>query len=362
MKIVTVIGARPQFIKAAPVSRAVRRSASISEVIVHTGQHYDQNMSGVFFQELDLPRPAYELGIGSATHGAQTGRMMEAIEEVLLQELPGWVLVYGDTNSTLAAALAGVKLHIRVAHVEAGLRSFNRRMPEEINRILTDHAADVLFAPTPAACRNLEKEGLGSKIIRSGDVMLDAALFSAEHTRDTVRQKLGLSAKSYCLATIHRAENTDNPASLRKLIGALRELSRTLPVVFPLHPRTASRLSNSSIPIDSTDSFTVIDPIGYLDMIDLEKNAALIATDSGGMQKEAYFFSVPCVTMRSETEWVELVEHGFNVLADPDAHSLARVFQNALQSTPDWSIKLYGDGDAAAQIIHELENRCQENG
>ena len=357
MKIVTVLGARPQFIKAAPVSRAIARLMGASEVIVHTGQHYDQNLSGIFFEELLLPKPAYELGVGSMNHGAQTGRMMEAIEEVLIREEPDWVLVYGDTNSTLAGALAAAKLHLRIAHVEAGLRSFNRQMPEEINRILTDHAADLLFAPTPMACSNLQREGLDVNIILSGDVMLDAALFSVAHARQTVRDKLGLRTKQYCLATIHRAENTDDPVRLNNLFSALHELSRTLPVILPMHPRTARQASRFSIRIDPSDRFIVLDPIGYFEMMDLEKNAALIATDSGGIQKEACFFSVPCVTMRTETEWVELVEHGFNFLAGPDTASLIQGFQRALQSSPDWSIKLYGDGNAAPRIVHELERR-----
>lgn len=358
MKIVTVVGARPQFVKAAAVSRAIAAVPAITESIIHTGQHYDQNMSGVFFEELDMPLPAYNLEVGSGLHGAQTGKMMEAIEGVLIDERPDWVLVYGDTNSTLAGAVTAAKLHIPVAHVEAGLRSFNREMPEEINRILADHASDLLFAPTENACKNLEKEGLGSRTFRTGDVMLDASLYYASKAshRDVLR-RLRLALKGFCLATVHRAENTDDPVRLRNIIGALGEISKSISVVFPMHPRTRAQVQGLAIDLSIFPDLRVIDPVGYLDMIVLQQNARVIATDSGGIQKEAYFFSVPCVTMRAETEWVELVENGFNFLAGTDQESILKGFGKALEAKPNWNIQLYGDGNSAEIIVANLQNR-----
>ena len=319
LKVVSVVGARPQFIKAAAVSRVLRATPGVREVLVHTGQHYDDNMSRVFFEELEIPEPDYHLGVGSGTHGAQTGRMLEAIEQVLLEEKPDWVLVYGDTNSTLAGALAAVKLHIPVAHVEAGLRSFNRRMPEEINRVLTDHASDLLFAPTEAAVANLRREGIPEERIHCvGDVMYDAALYygmKAER-ESRILERLSLTRKGYILATVHRAENTDDHARLRAILQALSEAAQEVGVVFPVHPRTRKAMERYGL-TDLVRPLIVIDPVGYLDMVMLEKNARLIVTDSGGVQKEAFFYRVPCVTLREETEWEELVELGWNRLVPP---------------------------------------------
>ena len=305
MKVITVVGARPQFVKAATVSRAFAQTEGLQELIVHTGQHFDPSLSEVFFEELGIPEPKYNLGIGGGTHGQNTGRMIEAVESVLIEEKPDWVLVYGDTDSTLAGALAAVKLHIHVAHVEAGLRSFNRRMPEEINRVLTDHAADLLLAPTPAAVENLRREGLPEARVRwVGDVMYDAALHFgrlADHA-STALESLGLEPCGYVLATVHRAENTDDPARLEAVFEGLFRVAAELPVVLPLHPRTRKALERLGWLERAREQLRLIEPVGYLDMVALEKNARLIATDSGGVQKEAYFFGVPCVTLRDETE------------------------------------------------------------
>jgi UDP-GlcNAc3NAcA epimerase len=314
-KILTVVGARPQFVKAAAVSRVLRRR--FREVLVHTGQHYDENMSQVFFDELEIPRPDYNLDIGSGGHGAQTGAMLAGIEEVLLKERPDRVLVYGDTNSTLAGALGAAKLHIPVAHVEAGLRSFNRRMPEEINRVLTDHVADLLFCPSQTAVDNLAAEGVRSGVYRVGDVMHAALMHavSSAKSKSGVLERLGVVEGGYALATIHRAENTDDPDHLARLVEALREVGRRLPVVFPVHPRTRGKLP----PVPDGDGLRLVDPLGYLDMVKMEAGASVILTDSGGIQKEAYWLRVPCVTLRKETEWVETVQQGWNVLAGADA-------------------------------------------
>jgi UDP-GlcNAc3NAcA epimerase len=348
MKVVTVVGARPQFIKAAMVSRAFV-DRHVHEVLVHTGQHYDTNMSGVFFEEFKIPKPAYNLGIGGGTHGQNTGRMIEAIEQVLKEEKPERLLVFGDTDSTLAGALAAVKLHIPVMHVEAGLRSFNKEMPEEINRILTDHTSQFLFAPTEAAVRNLAAEGIaGDTVWQVGDVMYDAALFygaKAEATSD-VLTKLGLTSKSYVLATTHRAENTDDRQRLAAIFESFAALKQL--VVLPLHPRTRASVASYGFAIPA--NVQVIDPVGYLDMVMLEKHAALIATDSGGVQKEAFFFQVPCVTLRDETEWVELVEAGWNRLAPPvHCDDIVSTIM-AAWGTMGQDVKLYGHGDAAQKI------------
>ena len=356
MKIVSVVGARPQFIKAAVVSRVLRGRPEIHAVCLHTGQHYDANMSEVFFQELDIPRPDYHLGIGGGTHGQNTGRMIEAIEEVLLQEQPDWVLVYGDTDSTLAGALAAVKLHFPVAHVEAGLRSFNRRMPEEINRVLTDHAADLLFAPTQTAVANLRQEGLPEeRIALVGDVMYDAALYYAARAeqRSRILSALELAPREYILATVHRAENTDDPDRLRTIVMALARVAQEVPVVLPLHPRTRKALEAHGL-WHAAQGVRLIDPLGYLDMVMLEKHARLIVTDSGGVQKEAFFHRVPCVTLRTETEWVELVETGWNVLLPP--FSVEVVWRGILSrlDRPGQEVNLYGDGHAAEKILQYL--------
>lgn len=371
LKIVTVIGARPQFIKAAAVSRAIAEHnaavhnsrSAIHEVIVHTGQHFDENMSDIFFEEMQIPHPDYHLEINSLGHGAMTGRMLEKIEEVLLKEEPDWVLVYGDTNSTLAGALAAKKLHIKVAHVEAGLRSFNMQMPEEINRILTDRISDMLFCPTDAAITNLELEGFNNlpvRIIKSGDVMQDAALYYRKFAsqKSSILEKLGLTQKQFALCTVHRAENTDDPGRLHNIFNALIEISAELPVVLPLHPRTRKKLTNCGIATHNSGSaIHVIDPVGYFDMIQLLESTKIVLTDSGGLQKEAFFFGKTCVTLRDETEWVELVEGGYNTLAGSHVDRILLAFLSMRSSTPDFSKNLYGKGQAAQLIINELINK-----
>lgn len=351
MKIVTVIGARPQFIKAAPVSRALS-AGGIEEVLVHTGQHYDEAMSEVFFREMGIPEPRHRLGIGGLQHGAMTGRMLEAIEGVLLQEKPDRLLVYGDTNSTLAGALAAAKLHIRVAHVEAGLRSFNMAMPEEVNRRLTDHVCELLFAPTDAAMANLGREGITAGVHRTGDVMYDAAqlFMDVARERSDILKRLALPPGGYVLATVHRAENTDDAARLGNILAALGTLSAELPVLMPLHPRTRRQIALSGILV--SPALRIVEPVGFLDMLILEKHARAIATDSGGVQKEAYFYGVPCVTLRHETEWVELVQSGANRLAPPDsAQGVLSALREALgRDRPTPAPGLYGDGRAAVRI------------
>lgn len=351
MKILTIVGARPQFIKAAVVSRALR-AMGVAEVLVHTGQHYDQNMSDVFFSELEIPRPAYHLGIGGGSHGENTGRMIEAIEKVLVSEKPDWVLVYGDTDSTLAGAVAAVKLRIPVAHVEAGLRSFNRHMPEEINRVLTDHAASLLFAPTEAAVAHLAREGIaGASVQLVGDVMYDAALFYGNKAEcaSSILTRLSIAAKGFALATIHRAENTDDASRLAAIFAGFACFDGD--IVLPLHPRTRSRVTALNIPMPK--NVRLIDPVGYLDMVMLEKHAFVIATDSGGVQKEAFFYGVPCVTLRDETEWTELVEAGWNRLAPPGRADIAEAMKSA-QMSRGKSILPYGTGNAAALIVERL--------
>lgn len=359
MRVVTIVGARPQFVKAAAVSRAIRASGAADEVLVHTGQHYDEAMSAVFFAELDIAPPKVNLGVGSGTHGTQTGRILEGIERVLLDERPDAVLVYGDTNSTLAGALAAAKLHIPVAHVEAGLRSFNRRMPEEVNRVLADHASDLLLAPTRAAVDNLRAEGINpSRIQQVGDVMYDAALHYlalAERT-SSVLARLDLSTKGYALATVHRAENTDDPRRLGAILDALGALARELPVLLPLHPRTRDAAKRAGLALERP-GLRMIDPVGYLDMVILERDARLIVTDSGGVQKEAYFHGVPCATLRDETEWVELIETGWNRLVPPgDPEAMAHALRAALLGAEHTLERpaLYGEGDAARHVVRAL--------
>ncbi len=356
MRIMTVVGARPQFIKAAAVSRALRAAPGFAEVLVHTGQHYDENMSAIFFEELGVPTPDHRLEVGSAGHGAQTGRMLEAVERLLIADRPDCVLVYGDTNSTLAGALAAVKLHVPVSHVEAGLRSFNRRMPEEINRVLADHASDLLFAPTPSAVRNLGREGISAgKVHLVGDVMYDAALHYARQAAALARlpRALGLTPGSYVLATVHRAENTDDPARLGAVLLGLERVARQVPVVLPLHPRTRSAWARSGRSLPAGEGLLIIDPVGYLEMISLEKNARLVVTDSGGVQKEAYFYGVACVTLREETEWQELLEIGANQLLPPsDPDAVAAGILGALETAgPAPAAGLYGDGRTAERIV-----------
>lgn len=362
IKILTVVGARPQFIKAAALSRIFKSMPGVEEVLIHTGQHYDESLSAVFFEELEIPKPRRNLKVGSGRHGEQTALMLHGLEEVLLAESPDVVLVYGDTNSTLAGALAAAKLHIPVAHVEAGLRSFNRRMPEEINRVLTDHCAELLFVPTVIARDNLLREGVESyKIHLVGDVMLDIARHAGKDAGANLRvvEKLKLAPKNYILASVHRAENTDSQERLCAIFKAFSEISRRVPVLLPLHPRTREALA--AFQLDSvSESFQLIDPLGYRDMAALEANASLIATDSGGVQKEAYFYGVPCVTLRDETEWLELVNEGWNTVVPPrEAKSIVQALERSLENKvrPPFNNNLYGDGSAAKVIAATLLTR-----
>lgn len=355
MKLVTVVGARPQFIKASVVSMALR--GVCREVLVHTGQHYDRNMSGVFFEELKIPKPKYNLGVGSGTHGKQTGEMLIRIEEVLLGEKPDAVLVYGDTNSTLAGALAAAKLHIPVAHVEAGLRSFNRRMPEELNRVLTDHVSDLLFCPTRTAVRNLAEEGITEGVRVTGDVMLDSVLHFVGLARENpektkIFSELGIEPKRYRLATLHRAETTDGGVgAVARIFGAFERLPEK--VVIPIHPRTRP-LAEQALKEHDFGNILLTEPVGYLEMLLLTSNANQVLTDSGGLQKEAWFLGVPCVTLRRETEWVETLEGNWNVLAGLDAEKIYRL---ATRTAPDPAArekKPFGDGHASEKIAKAL--------
>lgn len=358
MKIVTILGARPQFIKAGSVSREIAQQAllgiDIQEVIVHTGQHYDTNMSDVFFKEMHIPKPDYFLGIGGKTHGAMTGQMIEKIEEILIQEKPDWVMVYGDTNSTLAGALAASKIHVKIAHIEAGLRSFNMRMPEEVNRILTDRVSHILFCPTQAAMDNLQAEALeqwntGAKAVLAGDVMQDGAIFY----KDLAQKPSDVIVDAeFILCTIHRAENTDDVQRLASIIDALSEIAKEKQVILPLHPRTKKILEQSSL---DTSNLTIIDPVGYLNMVWLISNCSVVMTDSGGLQKEAYFFKKPCVTLRDETEWVELIAAGVNVLVGPNKQAILCALE-AYKKAQDinFSNNLYGAGLASKAIVTTL--------
>jgi UDP-GlcNAc3NAcA epimerase len=358
MRIMTIVGARPQFIKAAAVSRAIAATDGMSEFMIHTGQHYDANMSDLFFEELGIPAPALHLGIGSGSHGEQTGKMMAGIESAILAEAPDLVLVYGDTNSTLAGALAAAKLHVGVAHVEAGLRSFNRRMPEEINRVLTDHVSDLLFVPTQDAVTNLAREGIaGDQVVLVGDVMYDVALDVRERARSrgAIVERLGLAGRDYIVATVHRAENTDDPNRLQSIMQGFAAVSRETPVVLPLHPRTRARLAKTGI--ETADEVILTEPLGYLDLAALVIGARLVATDSGGLQKEAFFHGVPCITLRDETEWVELVELGWNTLLAPvSASAVAAGLRSALAAARPAkpAASPYGDGRSAEKIVKRL--------
>lgn len=356
-KILTVLGARPQFIKASAVSRVIAATPGLSEILVHTGQHFDANMSDVFFSELNLATPDYLLNIHGVMHGAMTGRMLEGVERILIKERPDFVLVYGDTNSTLAGALAAVKLHIPVAHVEAGLRSFNMAMPEEVNRILTDQISAKLFTPSKPAFLNLKREGCADeKIIEVGDVMYDVALHHGTLVKSNIglMQDLGLTEKNYILATIHRAENTDDIKRLTVIVDALSDVASQVPVVWPLHPRTRNILNKNGLFESLAKKIKIIEPVGYLDMVQLEKYAALIATDSGGVQKEAFFYQVPCVTLRNETEWSELVEFGWNRLAPPiNVDTLKAAIKSSLGSH-GLIVQPYGAGNAAQLIVEHL--------
>lgn len=349
MKVATVVGARPQFIKASPVTQALARSGR-QELLIHTGQHYDYMLSEVFFQELNLPEPDYHLEVGSAPHGAQTGKMLARIEEVLLHERPDLVLVYGDTNSTLAGALAAVKLSIAVGHIEAGLRSFNRRMPEEINRVLTDHVSSLLFCPTETAVRNLALEGITQGVHLVGDVMYEAVLRYVEiaQQRSRVLEVLGLEPRHYLLITVHRPGNTDNAETLRSILAAINALGET--VVFPAHPRVQKAMHQFGLRV--RPHVRLIEPVGYFDMLVLEKNARMILTDSGGVQKEAYFFAVPCVTLRTETEWVETVEAGWNVVVGTDHEKIIEAVNGFSPNGARPGI--FGDGRTSERIVDLL--------
>jgi UDP-GlcNAc3NAcA epimerase len=338
MKLVTIVGARPQFIKAAAVHRAIRRRGDLHEVLVHTGQHFDDDMSEVFFRELSIPPPAHALGINRCSHGRMIGRMMEALEPVVEQERPDAVLVYGDTNSTVAGALLAAKLGVPVVHVEAGLRSFNRRMPEEINRVVTDHVSRLLLCPTRAAVDNLRREGIEAGVHHTGDVMYDAALHAGNHPEAALAaRRRGLEPGAYAVATVHRQENTDSRENLLAVVTYLEDAARELPVLLPLHPRTRRRAEEHGV---SLDGLTVCPPVGYLEMAGLVAGAAAVYTDSGGLQKEAYFHRVPCVTLRDETEWVETVAAGWN-----------RLWRSTDEPRPRTEIADYGDGTAAERVV-----------
>lgn len=358
MKIITILGARPQFIKAGTVSRAIshRRESNvdIQEIIIHTGQHYDENMSDIFFDEMRIPKPDYFLGISSKKHGSMIGQMIIKIEEILIKENPDWVLLYGDTNSTLAGAIAASKLNLRIAHIEAGLRSFNINMPEEVNRILTDRVSSVLFCPTQIGINNLMNEGVNnwnnnSKVVLSGDVMLDGAIFYKRLAQKPIEIKID---NDFVLCTIHRAENTDDLSRLRSIFSALNEIGQSKQVIIPLHPRTKKILQKCNFDLAN---ITFIQPVGYLNMIWLVNNCEIVMTDSGGLQKEAYFFSKPCLTLRDETEWYELIENGSNVLVGADYKKIINIYnnRNLIKNTMN-NKNLYGDGNASSLIVKYL--------
>jgi UDP-GlcNAc3NAcA epimerase len=352
-KIVSIVGARPQFVKAAVLSRLFRNEDSIDEVLVHTGQHYDASMSDVFFEEMEIPKPKYNLEVSSLSHGTMTGRMLEKIEEVLVKEKPDLVLVYGDTNSTLAGALAAKKMHIPLAHVEAGLRSFDMEMPEEVNRIITDRISSVLFAPTFNAIKNLQKEGYDAfdcKIVLSGDIMQDAAVYYASKSSEKSKLPSDLPEK-FILGTLHRAENTDNYQRLKSIVESLNEINREIPIVLPLHPRTKKMLEASDLKLD----VHVLDPVGYFEMIELLKKCEMVMTDSGGLQKEAYFFKKPCLTLRDQTEWIELVKNGFNKIVGADKKQIIAGYREMIKAAPDYSKDLYGGGKAGEKILAFLK-------
>jgi UDP-N-acetylglucosamine 2-epimerase len=376
MQITSVVGARPQFVKLGPMCRAfdaLSANRRVTHRVVHTGQHYDDAMSDAFFRDLEIPTPNVNLGIGSGSHGTQTGQMLGRLEEVFLRERPDLVLVYGDTNSTLAAALAAAKLHIPVAHVEAGLRSFRKDMPEEVNRVLADHVSTLLFCPTDAAVDNLRREGIVTRsdatsamidapaVLQVGDVMKDAVDQNAKRAtaRPSVAAKLGIGGADYAVATVHRAENTDDPARLRSIAAALVDLACNLPVVVPLHPRTRHALATAGIETRSAGVHWV-EPLSYLDMLQLVSGAKVVLTDSGGLQKEAYLLGIPCVTLRDETEWVELVEVGWNRLAGADRERIVAAARASLASPPAAGVAgLYGDGHAAERIVAACSEWCR---
>lgn len=359
MKLITVVGARPQFVKAAVVSRAIEAynnkgvgNLKIEEKIIHTGQHYDENMSSVFFDQMDIPKPHYNLEINSLSHGTMTGKMLEGIEQILIDEKPDWVMVYGDTNSTIAGALAAKKLHIKVAHVEAGLRSFNMRMPEEINRILTDRISDILFCPTETAIENLKKEGYANIDIAQilcGDVMYDAALY---YMNQAIRPKGIENIKGFVLSTIHRQENTDDKGKLKVIFEALEEIAQQQKVVLPLHPRTKKKLYEYQIVPNK--NIKILEPVGYFEMIWLLMHCSCVITDSGGLQKEAFFFKKPCITVREETEWVELIQNDVNFLTGANKERMIDTFISSREKNINFEIDLYGTGNTGEKIINAL--------
>lgn len=349
-KIVSVIGARPQFIKAGAISRKILENTEIEEVLIHTGQHYDSKMSEVFFKELEIPSPKYNLGIGGFSHGAMTGRMIEGIEKILLEEKPNFTLVYGDTDSTLAGALASVKLQIPVIHIEAGLRSFNMQMPEEINRILTDRISSLLFAPTKRAVENLQREGFENfdcEIVCSGDVMYDVALYY----KDRAKKPNMVFPKEFILCTLHRAENTENLQKMKNIFEALNKISSQIPVIMPLHPRTQNKILVNNI---QAENIYFIEPLGYLEMVWALQNCVMVATDSGGLQKEAYYFKKPCITLREETEWVELLEVGCNCLVGADTEKIYQAFKKMSDINLNFDALLYGNGNASQKILEVI--------
>ena len=349
-KIVSVIGARPQFIKAGAISRKILENTEIEEVLIHTGQHYDSKMSEVFFKELEIPSPKYNLGIGGFSHGVMTGRMIEGIEKILLEEKPNFTLVYGDTDSTLAGALASVKLQIPVIHIEAGLRSFNMQMPEEINRILTDRVSSLLFAPTKRAVENLQREGFENfdcEIVCSGDVMYDVALYY----KDRAKKPNMVFPKEFILCTLHRAENTENLQKMKNIFEALNKISSQIPVIMPLHPRTQNKILVNNI---QAENIYFIEPLGYLEMVWALQNCVMVATDSGGLQKEAYYFKKSCITLREETEWVELLEVGCNCLVGADAEKIYQAFKKMSDINLNFDALLYGNGNASQKILEVI--------
>ncbi|WKK65198.1 non-hydrolyzing UDP-N-acetylglucosamine 2-epimerase [Lutimonas zeaxanthinifaciens] len=356
-KVVSVLGARPQFIKGAVLSRIIRERGELKEVIIHTGQHFDKNMSAVFFDEMKIPKPQYNLEINNLGHGAMTGRMLEGIEEILLNEKPDLVVVYGDTNSTLAGALAAKKLGIRVAHVEAGLRSFNMGMPEEVNRILTDRISDFLFCPTPSAVANLKTEGFDhfdAEVILSGDIMKDSVEYYGRLSseKSSLIHQLSLKDKNFVLATVHRQENTDDAGNLESIINSLNEISKSTTVVLPMHPRTRAAIKKTGINFAGL----ITEPLGYFDMLELLKHCQMVITDSGGLQKEAYFNQKPCVIVREETEWVELVDHHYAVITGADSERIKEAYRKFEEHKPVFDKDLYGKniGETIYQIIWRI--------
>ena len=353
MKLINLVGTRPQFIKAAALSRQLKLHSSIQEIIVHTGQHFDKNMSAVFFDDMMIPKPKYNLQVNSLSHGAMTGRMIEKIEEVLQKENPDFILVYGDTNSTLAGALAAKKLHVKVAHVEAGLRSFDMQMPEETNRILTDRISDILFCPTDTAIKNLEIEGYNNfncKIVKNGDVMMDVALFYAKISAQKSNIIEQLNLKDFVLATIHRQENTDNLDYLKNIISAFNTIAEKINLVLPLHPRTRAIIEKNNI----KTSFKIINPVGYFEILELLKNCKLVITDSGGLQKEAFYFHKHCITVRKQTEWVELVNGGFSCLANSNLESIILAYEKMENKKSDFNVDYFGKGNASEIVVQTL--------